>query len=182
MKTKEVLFIQGGGENGYHVDKELVLSLKANLGKEYQVEYPEIYPDETSSDFGWTKEIGKIINHINHEFILVGHSFGASMILKYLSENYTDHAVKGIFLLSTPFWSGNEEWQTSLKLQENFADKLPGDVPIFFYHCLDDEEVPFSHFEQYKKRLPRATFREIRSGGHQFNYDMAFIAKDIKTL
>ena len=147
MKTKKVLFIQGGGDNGYQVDKELVLSLEENLGEEYQIEYPEILSDATSLDFGWTKQIGELINLKSHEIILIGHSFGASMILKYLSENHTDNAFKGVFLLATPFWGGDEDWQASLKLKENFADKLPIGVPIFFYHCHDDEEVPFSHFE-----------------------------------
>ncbi|MGN6162976.1 MAG: alpha/beta hydrolase [Flavisolibacter sp.] len=181
MKVKQVLFIQGGGDDGYEADKALVLSLKNNLGKRYQVDYPEIQSDETFSDFGWTKQIGEAIYRINHDFILVGHSFGASMILKYLSENSISKTIEGIFLLATPFWSGNEEWQTGLKLKGNFADKLPIKVPIFLYHCQDDEEVPFSHLDQYKKRLTRANFREIKSGGHQFNNDLALIARDIKS-
>ena len=182
MKVKQVLFIRGGGDNGYEADKALVLSLKENLRNEYQVDYPEIQSDETSSDFGWTKQIGEAIYRINHDFILVGHSFGASMILKYLSENLISKTIKGIFLLATPFWSGNEEWQTSLKLKENFAGKLPVKVPIFFYHCQDDEEVPFSHLDEYKQRLAKANFGEIKSGGHQFNNDLALIARDIKSL
>lgn len=78
--------------------------------------YPEIQPDKTCSDFGWIKQIEKAIYKINHDFILAGHSFGASMILKYLSENSISKTIEGIFLLATPFWSGKEEWQTGLKL------------------------------------------------------------------
>jgi predicted alpha/beta hydrolase family esterase len=182
MKVKEVLFIQGGGDGGYEADKALVLSLKENLGKEYQVEYPKLQPDVTSSDFGWTKQIGEAIYRINHDLILVGHSFGASMILKYLSENSISKTIEGVFLLATPFWSGNEKWQKDLKLKGNFADKLPAKVPIFLYHCQDDEEVPFSHLDQYKKRLAKANFQEIKSGGHQFNNDLALIAREIKSL
>ena len=39
---KEVLFIQGGGHEGYEVDKILVNSLQAALGSEYIIIYPEI--------------------------------------------------------------------------------------------------------------------------------------------
>jgi len=42
--------------------------------------------------------------------------------------------IKGISLISTPFWSDNEDWETGLKLQGNFADKLPNGVPVFFYN------------------------------------------------
>jgi hypothetical protein len=38
----EVLFIPGGGDGGYQVDKALVNSLKENLGSEYEIHYPEI--------------------------------------------------------------------------------------------------------------------------------------------
>ncbi|MGV3527273.1 MAG: alpha/beta hydrolase [Flavisolibacter sp.] len=107
---KHTLFIQGGGENGYEADKALVRSLQENLGKEYQVDYPRFESDETCADFGWIKQIREVINRMNDDLILVAHSFGASMTLKYLSENYTATKIQGVFLLATPFWSGNEEW------------------------------------------------------------------------
>lgn len=104
------------------------------------------------------------------------------MILKYLSENPVKKKIAGIFLISTPFWSGNEDWKQGLKLQENFAGKLPKNVPIFFYHCHDDEEVPFSQLAIYRQKLDQATFREIPSGGHQLNNDLKLVAQDIKSL
>jgi hypothetical protein len=182
MKARQVIFIQGGGDNGYEADGALVLSLKKNLGNEYQVDYPAIQSDETSPDYGWTKQIGEIINKISQDTILVGHSFGASMVLKYFSENSISKPIKAIFLLATPFWSGSEDWHKGLKLKEDFADKLPNKIPIFFYQCKDDEEVPFSHFNEYKKRLTKASFRQINIGGHQLNNDLAFLATEIKSL
>lgn len=182
MEIEQVLFIQGGGDGGYEADEALVVSLKSTLGKEFNVNYPKIQSNESESDYGWAKQIGKNISQCNDDFILVGHSFGASMILKFLSENTVTKKIKGIFLISTPFWSGNEEWITALKLKNDFADKLPVDVPIFLYHCKDDDEIPYSHFEQYKQKLSRAIFREIERGGHQLNNDLTLIANDIKLL
>jgi len=104
------------------------------------------------------------------------------MILKYLSENFVDENIVGIFLISTPFWSGDEDWKKGLKLQENFAEKLPKEIPIFFYHCQDDEEVPFSHLAFYREKFIHATFREIYRGGHQLNNDLTLVAQDIKSL
>ena len=182
MEAKQVLFIQGGGDGGYEADEALVASLRENLGKEYQLNYPKILSDETSSDFGWTKQIGEHIDSINQGFILVGHSFGSSMILKYLSENSVNKTIKGIFLIATPFWEGNEEWQKGLKLKDNFADKIPAEASIFLYHCKDDEEVPFSNLDRYKQKLTQANFHEIKEGGHQLNNDLALVANDIKSL
>ncbi len=181
-ESKQILFIQGGGEGGYKADKPLVASLKTTLGKEYQVDYPKLQSDESASDFGWVQQIGERMSKTKGITILVGHSLGASMILKFLSESPVIKKIEGIFLLATPFWSGDEDWKAGLKLQENFAEKLPEEAPIFLYHCQDDEEVPFSHFNQYKEKLTQANFRKIESGGHQFNNDLALIAKDIKSL
>lgn len=179
---KSILFIQGGGNGGYEADKKLVASLTNALGTSYEINYPEIQSKETEPDYGWTKQIDKKISDSENNLILVGHSFGASMILKCLSENPDQKHIKGIFLIATPFWRGNEDWKQGLKLKENFPDKLPKNVPLFFYHCKDDEEISFSHFQNYQERLNRATYREIDNGGHQLNNDLTIVAKDIRTL
>jgi predicted alpha/beta hydrolase family esterase len=104
------------------------------------------------------------------------------MLLKYLSENKITKKIAGVFLAAPPFWSGDEDWVQPLKLREDFHHKLPKNVPIFVYQCTDDEEVPFSHFNRYKQYLDGATFREIKSGGHQFNNDFSILSTDIKSL
>jgi uncharacterized protein len=180
--TKNILFIQGGGgEEDYTEDAKLVASLQAVLGESYSVHYP-LLTDEPVPDFGRMQQIGKEIAAINGEVILVGHSLGASMLLKYLSENQVKKKIAGIFLISTPYWSGDEDWRQPLKLEKDFANKLPKDVPLFLYHSKDDEVVSFSHLAIYKEKLPQATIREIERGGHQLGNDLTVVAKDIKTL
>jgi hypothetical protein len=138
--------------------------------------------DETKPDFGWPEQIGKEIKAVRGEVILAGHSLGASMLLKYLAENKIKKQIAGVFLISTPFWNGKEDWVQGLKLQENFSDKLPDNVPVFFYQCNDDDVVPFQHLTHYRQKIPRANFREIKQGGHQLNNDLSIVAKDIKFL
>ena len=180
--SKHVLFIQGGGNGGYEVDKTLVASLQEALEKGYDLNYPRMQSNAAAPDFEWPQQIGKEISAIRGEVILVAHSFGASMLLKYLSENEVKKKIAGIFLISTPFWNGDEDWKKGFKLQENFADRLPKEVSFFFYHCRDDEEVPFSHLASYKKKLTWAAFREIPRGGHQLDNDLTLVANDIKSL
>ena len=179
---KQVLFIQGGGNDGYEADAKLVASLQKALGKDYEISYPRMQTDEAATDFGWLKQIGKEIDKRGDDVILVAHSLGASLLLKYLSENRVSKKPAGIFLVSAPFWNGKEEWVKGLKLQEDFAESLPKNSRIFFYHCRDDEEIPFDHIASYRHKLPVATFREIESGGHQLGKNLNLIAKDIKDL
>jgi uncharacterized protein len=180
--TKQILFIQGGGDDGYNADKALVTSLQETLGEAYAIRYPEMPSDESKPDFGWLQQIEREISAFTSDLIIVAHSLGASMILKYLSESTVKKKPSGVFLMATPFWSGDEDWKAGLKLQDNFAGQLPKDLPLFFYHARDDEEVPFSQFEQYRHKLPHAVFCELKQGGHQLNTGLTIVARDIKSL
>ena len=180
--SKQVLFIQGGGgKEDYNADAKLVASLREAIGEAYTVYYPPML-DEHAPDFGRKKQIQQELVAIEGTVILVGHSLGASMILKLLSESQVDKKIEGIFLISTPFWSGDEDWVEGLKLQTNFAAKLPANVPVFLYHCSDDEEVPFDHLDRYAQKLQQAIVREIAGGGHQLDNDLSLVAKDIQSL
>jgi predicted alpha/beta hydrolase family esterase len=181
--SKHVLFIHGAGDGGYGADAALVASLRKALGTVYKMHFPEMLTDETPYfGSGWVKQIVEEISSVKGAVILAGHSLGASMLLKFLSEKKTKKNISGIFLVAPPFWSGNEDWVQPLKLQEDFADKLPKDIPTFFYQCKDDDVVPFDHFTIYKQNIPWAVFREISHGGHQLNNDLTIVASDIKSL
>ena len=179
---KQVLFIQGGGNGGFEADAKMVTSLQKILGKDYDISYPRMQTDEALPDFGWLKQIGTEIGKLKDGVILAAHSLGASLLLKYLSENKVSKKIAGIFLISTAFWTGNEDWVQGLKLQEDFAESLPKNSRIFFYHCRDDEEIPFAHLALYRHKIPMASFHEIESGGHQLGKHINLIAKDIKEL
>ena len=177
-----MLFIQGGGNDGYKADAKLVSSLQIALGNDYEISYPRMQTDEALPDFGWLKQIGNEIDKLSGDVILVAHSLGASLLLKYLVENKISKKIAGVFLVSTPFWSGKEDWKQGLKLRDDFAECLPQNTQIFFYHCRDDEEVLFDNLIAYTKKLPKATFREFESGGHQLGSNIKLVANDIKTL
>ena len=183
IPSKNVLFIQGAGDVGYEGDLKLVASLRKALGTVYKVHYPEMPTDEVPYfGSGWLKKIDEGISSFKGAIILAGHSLGASMLLKYLSEKKIKKNISGIFLVAPPFWSGKEDWKQPLKLQEDFSDKLPKDIPTFFYQCKDDDVVPFDHFTLYKQNIPWAVFREMSHGGHQLNNDLTPVADDIKSL
>lgn len=180
--SKHILFIQGGGDDGYTADKPLVDSLRNALGKEYLIHYPELASDDTQPDFGWIKQLSEQINKQKSDIIVVAHSFGASILVKYLSENDTPKHITAIFLLATPFWDGSEDWQKGFVLKKKFEDQLPKNIPLHFYHNHDDEEVPFTQFEKYKQKIAHAEFHEHKKGGHQFDNDLHAVADDIKSL
>jgi serine hydrolase len=83
---KQVLFIHGGGEGAYEEDKKMAAGLRDALGTAYEVRCP-LMPDEDRPEYeAWKNRIAKEITALDGEVVLVGHSLGASILLKYLSE------------------------------------------------------------------------------------------------
>ncbi len=179
---KQVLFVHGGGQGAYEEDKKLAASLQDALGTTYDVRYPKM-PDEDRPKYeAWKEQLAKELAALDGEVILVGHSLGASILLKYLSEEKEERPVAGIFLVAPPYW-GAEDWEVGeYALREDFASRLPKEPPVFFYHSRDDEWVPFAHLALYRAKLPQATVREFDGRGHQLDDDLSEVALDIKRL
>ena len=140
-------------------------------------------PNEESPVYeAWKYQIARELVALDDEVILVGHSLGASILLKYLSEEKVEKPVAGLFLIAPPYW-GTEDWKVDeYALQPDFASKLPEELPVFFYHSRDDEWVPFAHLALYAEKLPQATIHEFDGRGHQFDDDLSEVARDVKRL
>jgi uncharacterized protein len=179
---KQVLFIQGGGKGAYDEDEKLAVSLQNALGAAYQVSYPQMPNEESPEDKRWMDQISKELDSLNDNVILVGHSAGGAVLLKYILKERVSKPIAGIFLLSIPYWGPKDEGEEEYTLQEGFASQLPIGVPIFLYHSRDDEWVPFAHLAWFAERIPQATIREFDGRGHQFNNDLSEVAEDIKNL
>jgi len=182
MMKRQVLFIHGGGGEAFEEDEHLVRSLRGALGPDFEVEYPEM-PDGAAPEYGkWSARISCELSALDGEVILVGHSLGASILLKHLSEEQVEEPIAGVFLIATPYWE-TVDWEvTEFELREDFPAALPEDVPIFLYHSRDDEVVPFAHLALYAGRLPRARVREFDDRGHQLGDDLSEVAEDIGKL
>lgn len=179
---KQVLFIQGAGEGAYEEDGELVKSLSDVLGSKYNVLYPKMPEEEDQSYEAWKAQISKELAKIDDEVILVGHSVGSSMLLKYLSEENVENAMAGIFFIAAPYW-GTGGWQMDeFTLDEGYASEILKGLPVFFYHSHDDDIVPFAHLALHAEKFPQATIREFDGRGHQLNNDLSEVAADIKGL
>ncbi|WP_248930217.1 alpha/beta hydrolase [Paenibacillus hamazuiensis] len=140
-------------------------------------------PDEGSPRYeAWKDRIGKEFAALNGEVIVVGHSLGASVLLKYVTEEEPAKPVAGMFLIAPPFW-GAPNWEArEFAACEDFARRLSGIERIFLYHSRDDEVVPFAHLAMYAQHLPQAAVRELDGCGHQLAGDLSEVAHDIKSL
>ena len=180
--TTHVLFVHGGGEGAYEEDSKMAACLRDALGAGYDVRCPSMPNADRPEYEAWKRRIVEELAELDGEVILVGHSLGGSILLKYLSEEKVGRSVAGLFLVAPPYW-GVEDWDVGeYELQADFASQLPRELPMFFYHSRDDDVVPFAHLALYAERLPLATVRELEGRGHQLNDDLSEVAQDIKRL
>jgi uncharacterized protein len=180
--TKQVLFIHGAGRGAHDADTKLANSLQSALGPDYTVINPPM-PHEGAPEYAtWRAQISKELAALQGTVILVGHSLGGAVLLKYLSEEQLEHPIAGLFMVAAPYW-GAPDWEVDeYVLHEDFAAYLPSGLPLFLYHGQDDEIVPVEHLAMYAAKLPQATVRKVARRSHQFNDDLSEVAADLKTL
>lgn len=180
---KQVLFIQGAGEGAYEADGLLAASLQNALGPAYDIHYPKIHNEGEIEFAEWKVQLDRELAALEDEVILVGHSVGASVLLKYLSDGQVRRSIAGLFLIAAPYWGVDDFWKwEAARLPQDIAGMLASIPRIFFYHSRDDEIVPYAHLALYAEKLPQATLRKFDGGGHQFNNDLSEVARDIKSL
>lgn len=150
-----LLFVHGAG--GYADDLTLAGALGEALSAE--VEMPRM-PDEDMSVEAWSRPIRQALAGLGPEDHLVGHSFGATILLHVLAA--TTPAPRRATLLAMPDW-GPQGWDV-----EDYVPPVPPATALDLHHCRDDEVVEIEHLALNTERLPGARAVVHDRGGHQF--------------
>lgn len=181
---KQILFAHSGGKQGSpgQGSFDLASTLQTELSNEYDIHCPVIDDPEAPTYKMWKKLFNAEFRKITEPFILVGHSLGASMLLKYLSEENPKISFSGLFLLSTPLWGKNGWDVEDFVLRENFEARLKNITSVYLYHCKNDAVVPFNHLDFYKKAFPNSTVRVLNGSDHAFANGLPELVSDIKAL
>jgi len=129
--------------------------------------------------WAWARRIDELIASTRRP-VLVGHSLGASVLLKYLSETVRRPAFAGLFLIATPFWGSD---LPEFALAPDFGQRLRDVSPLYLYHSRDDAEIPAEHLDRYRRALPHAKVRRLDGRGHEFDQpQFPELVRDIRRL
>ncbi|WP_088831969.1 DinB family protein [Paenibacillus tyrfis] len=167
---KHIFFVHSGGAQGSpgQGSFDLVEWLRCSLEEEYRIHYPIIEKPEEPTYGMWKAMFDKEFPNLVGEVILIGHSLGGSMLLKYLSEVKIEFQIKALFLIAIPFW-GESGWSMDdFDLKNHFSKHLPVLPTVHFFHSFDDKIVPFQHVELYKSHFPNAIIHKINGNDHAF--------------
>ena len=181
---RKVLFVQGAGDKDEPDGSgRLIASLRDALGDGYAVLAPRMPEAATDPRYGaWAGRIEQELAGMGARPILVGHSLGGSVLLRWLAAGGYDRPVGGLFLVATPDWGPGGWDYAQFAVPEGFAATLPPIDRIVLYHARDDPEVPFTHLGWYAERLPQALVRELDEGGHSFVGGLPQLAEDVRAV
>lgn len=181
--TTQVLFIQGGGAGTYDDwDSKLVDSLRRELGPGYEVRYPRM-PDEGDPNFGrWVSALEEELGKLDDGAVLVGHSFGGTVIALRLSRGPPVRPLAGVFLIAPPFFGEGGWTSDEVVFGGDLGAKFLSATPVRLYQGDQDADVPPEHLDLYAKAIPQAVARKLPGRDHQLNEDLSEVAADIRAL
>jgi hypothetical protein len=164
--TTGVVFIQGGGAGAHQEDAQLARSLERNLGDDFSVDFPRMPPEDEPDYARWRPVIGRAIARATGPVVLVGHSVGGYLLIKYLVSEGATSPIPAVCIIAAPFPGGNPAWSfDGFELPDDFAERLPRDAPVLRYTSEDDEIVPFC--------APRSLRRSNPPRDHALDIGMA---------
>ena len=162
-------------------DARLASSLAHHLGEGYNLRYPQMPVEEEPKYAAWASALANELAAADSTLVLVGHSLGASLVLRYLALNTVAPVPVGVFLVSAPF-IGKQGWSYAEFELPASAGKNLRHMQLVFYHGGADEMVPAKHMDLYKQAFPHATMRLLAGRNHQLDDDLSDVAADIRRL
>lgn len=180
---RQVLFVHSAGiQRPDEGSGPLVTYLGEELGSEYDIRFP-MMPDADEPHYtDWRKELKNELSSFNKKVILIGHSLGGSVLLKYLSEEPVDKQITGLFLVAVPYW-GMPGWDVEeFMLRKDFNAIATVTGKFFFYYSDADEVVPVEHGDRYAKILSGAIVRILSGYTHEFREGLPELVKDVRSL
>jgi predicted alpha/beta hydrolase family esterase len=181
-KTTDIVFVHGAGEGSYEWTLPMLDALKRKLGPDYVVHLLRM-PNPESGDYQeWAQTIEEALSALRSGVLLVGHSYGGSVLLRLIAENRVPNPISALVLLAVPYW-GKGGWDVpDFKMPVGFESKLTSVPHISLFHCKDDETVPFFHMELYRKKIAKASVHAFGKGGHALEECMPHVAHHILSL
>lgn len=180
---KQVLFIHSAGpQGGKQGSSPLIAYLQKSLSEDYHLSCPAMPNPENPSYASWKAILKEKLSELNGNVVLIGHSLGGSVLLKFLSEEACDLSISGLFVMGSPYWGLDKKWfYREFELSNDFSSRVSQIKQIYLYQSRNDDVVPFSHFEHYEYKLPHAKTRVFENYGHLFQNDLPELVLDIES-
>jgi len=145
--------------------------LKKNLGKSFEIIKPRMPLQDNAKYAEWKIHFERHFFQLRNNIILIGGSLGGIFLVKYLSENKFPKKILSTYLICPPFDNSlpREDLFGGFKLKSNLSliEKNSKNLNLMF--SKDDDVVPASHAEKFRKKLKNANIIIYESKNGHFN-------------
>jgi hypothetical protein len=161
--------------------------LDKELGKSFEIIRPRMPLADNSKYVDWKINFERYLPYIRNNVILIGGSLGGIFLAKYLSENKFPKKILSTYLVCPPFDDTcfEEDLVGGFKLKSDLSliEKNSKNLTLLF--SKDDDDVPVSHAEKYRKKLknPKIIIYKSKNGHFKiskFPEIVKMIREDIK--
>lgn len=163
LRTRKVSVEKRVGWSGDYLEKK--------LGKKFNIIRPRMPLQDNAKYEEWKIHFERFLPLLANNIVLIGQSLGGIFLAKYLSEHKFPKDIAAVYLVCPPFDNtvDGEDLVGGFKLRSNLSllGKSTKNLRLLFSE--DDDVVPVSHAEKYRKKLPRADIKIYKNKNGHFN-------------
>lgn len=157
------------------------------LGKNFEVIRPRMPLQDNAKYEEWKIHFERHLPFLKNNLVLIGSSLGGIFLAKYLSENKFPKKILSTYLICPPFDNTlfNEELTGGFKLKKDLSLIEKNTEKLCLMFSRDDDVIPLSHAEKYRKKLSKAKIIIYKSKNRHFFVSefpeiIKMIKKDVK--
>jgi predicted alpha/beta hydrolase family esterase len=132
--------------------------LENKLGKKFEIIRPRMPLQDNAKYKDWRIAFERYLPLLRHNFILIGSSLGGIFLAKYLSEHKLSKKALSVYLVCAPFDGtlSTEDLVGGFRLKADLSLIERNCKNLHLLFSKDDDIVPASHAEKYRKKLKKA--------------------------
>jgi len=132
--------------------------LKNKLSKDFEIIKPRMPLSDNAKYKEWKIHFERHFPYLKNNLILIGSSLGGIFLAKYLSENKFPKKILSTYLICPPFdnTGGDEDLVGGFNLESDLSLLEKNSKNLHLMFSKDDDVVPVSHAEKYRKKLKNA--------------------------
>ena len=132
--------------------------LDKKLGEYCEIIRPRMPLQDNAKYEEWKIHFERYFPHLRNNIILIGQSLGGTFLAKYLSENKLPKKILSLYLIGSAFDNTlpGEDLVGGFRLKSDLSmiEKNSPNLNLLF--SKDDDVVPVSHAEKFRKKLKNA--------------------------
>lgn len=163
LKNRKISIDKKVGWSGNYLDEK--------LGRNFHIIRPRMPLQDNAKYEEWKIHFGRYVPYLKGKVILIGESLGGIFLAKYLSENKLPKKVLSTYLVCPPFDNDliGEDLVGGFNLSKKLLIINENTKNLYLMFSKDDDCVPVSHAEKYRKKLPHAKIIIYKSKNGHFN-------------